>query len=41
MEHCFDGGGDMQRGNFTSTKVAPTFKRTFPAVRSAVRMFYG
>jgi len=39
MEYRFDGGGDMQRGNFTSTKVAPTFKRTFPEVESAVRMF--
>ena len=39
MEYRFDGGGEMQRGNFTSTKVAPTFKRTFPEVESAVRMF--
>ena len=39
MEYQFNGGGDIQRGNFTSTKVAPTFKRTFPEVESAVRMF--
>jgi putative ABC transport system permease protein len=39
MEYRFDGGGEIQRGNFTSTKVAPTFKRTFPEVESAVRMF--
>ncbi len=38
MEYRFDGGGEIQRGNFTSTKVAPTFKRTFPEVESAVRM---
>jgi len=38
MEYKFDGGGEMQRGNFTSTKVAPTFKRVFPEVESAVRM---
>jgi putative ABC transport system permease protein len=39
MEYRFDGGGEIQRGNFTSTKVAPTFKRTFPEVESAVRMY--
>lgn len=38
MEYRFDGGGEMQRGNFTSTKVAPTFQRTFPEIESAVRM---
>jgi putative ABC transport system permease protein len=38
MQYRFDGGGEMQSGNFTSTKVAPTFKRTFPEVESAVRM---
>jgi putative ABC transport system permease protein len=38
MEYRFDGGGDIQRGNFTSTKVAPTFQRVFPEVESAVRM---
>src|ERR1700748_2393132 len=38
MEYRFDGGGEVQRGNFTSTKVAPTFKRVFPEVESAVRM---
>lgn len=39
MEYRFDGGGEIQRGNFTSTKVAPTFKRTFPEVESSARMF--
>jgi len=38
MEYRFDGGGEVRSGNFTSTKVAPTFKRTFPEVESAVRM---
>src|SRR5579859_4808327 len=38
MEYRFNGGGDIQRGNFTSTKVATTFKRVFPEVESAVRM---
>ncbi|MBS1662555.1 MAG: ABC transporter permease [Bacteroidetes bacterium] len=38
MEYRFSGAEGWQRGNFTSTKVAPTFKRTFPEVESAVRM---
>ncbi|HEY6900117.1 MAG TPA: ABC transporter permease [Puia sp.] len=38
MEYRFSGTEGWQRGNFTSTKVAPTFKRTFPEVESAVRM---
>ena len=38
MGYRFDGGGDMRWGNFTSTKVAPTFKRNFPEVETAVRM---
>ncbi|HTR31625.1 MAG TPA: ABC transporter permease [Puia sp.] len=38
MEYKFDGGGEVQRGNFTSTKVATTFRRVFPEVESAVRM---
>jgi len=38
MGYKFDGGGEMRWGNFTSTKVAPTFKRTFPEVVTAVRM---
>jgi putative ABC transport system permease protein len=36
MEYTF--GGDTKRGNFTSTKVAPTFKRTFPEVELSIRM---
>ncbi|MDP4264634.1 MAG: ABC transporter permease [Bacteroidota bacterium] len=31
-------GGRAIRGNFTSTKVAPAFKKNFPEVESAVRM---
>jgi putative ABC transport system permease protein len=38
MGYSFNGGGDAKQGNFTSTKVAPVFKRTFPEVESAVRM---
>jgi len=38
MEYRFDGSPDSRRGNFTSTKVAPTFRRVFPEVESAVRM---
>ena len=38
MEYSFNGGGESIRGNFTSTKVAPVFKRNFPEVASAVRM---
>src|SRR5688572_27092641 len=36
MEYSF--GGDTKRGNFTSTKVAPTFKRIFSEVESSIRM---
>jgi putative ABC transport system permease protein len=36
MEYSFSGS--VSKGNFTSTKVAPAFKRTFPEVESAVRM---
>lgn len=38
MGYRFDGGGEMRYGNFNSTKVAPTFKRVFPEIESAVRM---
>jgi hypothetical protein len=38
MEYRFAGGGEAQRGNYTSTKVAPTFQRVFPEVEAAVRM---
>ncbi|TDH28784.1 ABC transporter permease [Segetibacter sp. 3557_3] len=36
MEYSF--GGAIQKGNFTSTKVAPSFSRNFPEVEKAVRM---
>lgn len=38
MEYGFDGSKESNQGNFTSTKVGPTFVRTFPEVQSAVRM---
>ncbi len=38
MEYTFAGSPEAKRGNFTSTKVAPVFARTFPEVTSAVRM---
>ncbi|HEV3412622.1 MAG TPA: ABC transporter permease [Puia sp.] len=38
MEYKFDGGAEFQRGNFTATKVATTFKRVFPEVEASVRM---
>jgi putative ABC transport system permease protein len=36
MEYSF--GGKVNKGNYTSTKVAPMFARTFPEVEAAVRM---
>jgi len=36
MEYSFSG--KVNKGNYTSTKVAPTFARTFPEVETAVRM---
>lgn len=39
MEYKFDGGGESNKGNFTSVKVAPVFKRTFPEVVDAVRLY--
>ncbi|MEP7266715.1 MAG: ABC transporter permease, partial [Saprospiraceae bacterium] len=38
MEYSFDGSPETKRGNYTSTKVAPVFTRTFPEVLAAVRM---
>ena len=38
MEYRFSGG-EMTKGNFTSTKVFPAFKRNFPEVADGVRMF--
>jgi len=38
MEYGFNGSPDTQRGNFTSTKVAPVFARTFPEVEYSIRM---
>jgi len=39
MEYKFDGGSDFKKGNFTSVRVATVFKRNFPEVESAIRMF--
>lgn len=36
MEYSF--GGAVNKGNYTSTKVAPAFRKAFPEVESAVRM---
>ena len=38
MEYGFEGSREKKSGNFTSTKVAPVFSRTFPEVEAAVRM---
>jgi len=38
MEYKFDGGSDFKKGDFTSVRVAPVFKQTFPEIESAVRM---
>jgi len=38
MEYGLDGSPEKKRGNYTSTKVAPVFSRTFPEVEFAVRM---
>ncbi|HVZ56466.1 MAG TPA: ABC transporter permease [Chitinophagaceae bacterium] len=39
MEYRFDGGNSSGKGNFTSVRVAPVFRRTFPEVESATIMF--
>ena len=38
MEYSFGADQEPVKGNFTSTKVAPVFVRTFPEVEAAVRM---
>jgi len=38
MEYNFDGSSASNAGNFTSVRVAPVFKRTFPEVESAIKM---
>ena len=38
MEYAFDGSPASKKGNFTSMKVAPVFRRKFPVVQEAVRM---
>ncbi len=38
MEYKFDGGTEQIKGDFTSVRVAPVFKRTFPEVVDAVKM---
>lgn len=39
MEYSF--GNKTSMGNYTSTKVAPAFKKNFPEVEAGVRMFQG
>jgi putative ABC transport system permease protein len=39
MGYKFDGGTDFKKGNFTSVRVAAVFKRNFPEVETAVKMF--
>lgn len=38
MAYKFDGGTELKKGNFTSAKVAPRFKQSFPEIESAIRM---
>jgi putative ABC transport system permease protein len=38
MEYAFNGNPETNRGNYTSTKVAPVFARTFPEVELSIRM---
>lgn len=38
MEYSFNGSPEKNRGNWTSTKVAPVFARTFPEVELSIRM---
>ncbi|HEY2722139.1 MAG TPA: ABC transporter permease, partial [Chitinophagaceae bacterium] len=38
MEYQFGGSSAPTKGNFTSVRVAPVLKRTFPEVESAVKM---
>jgi putative ABC transport system permease protein len=38
MEYSFNGSSESNKGNFTSVRVAPVFKRNFPEVESAVKM---
>lgn len=37
MEYGFKGDTETKRGNFTSVRVAPVFKKTFPEIETAVR----
>lgn len=38
MEYRFEGSSESAKGNFTSSKVAPVFSRTFPEVEKGIRM---
>ncbi len=38
MEYSFGTNQESNKGNFTSTKVAPVFVRAFPEIEAAVRM---
>lgn len=39
MGYKFDGGDELKKGNFTSVRVATVFKKTFPEVENAVKMY--
>jgi putative ABC transport system permease protein len=41
MQYSFNGSPETKSGNFTSTKVAPVFARTFPEIESSIRMTDG
>src|ERR1700744_5493231 len=38
MGYKFDGGTEFKKGNYTSARVAPIFKQTFPEVEAGIRM---
>jgi len=39
MEYGFKGDTETKRGNFTSVRVAPVFKKTFPEIETGVRLY--
>ena len=38
MEYSFGGSSESQKGNYTSVRVAPVFRKNFPEVESAIIM---
>ncbi|HTQ29526.1 MAG TPA: ABC transporter permease [Puia sp.] len=41
MEYSFNGSPQSAKGNYTSVRVAPVLKKTFPEVESGIRMVKG